>query len=749
MRINMLSWTVVLLMASSTAEAQYGQAPSEPFMNPANPAVFGQLDFGGRLTSVEGDQARYQRYRDLSDGIFFDLTGLHWEKGTTIIDALARNVGWEDQRYQVELERPGTFRARFLYDQTPMFISQDTRTPYSGLPGESGAASSVLTLPDALQAAIQANPANNFRPLIEEAAGTRFFNSRLRRDSLGFDVRYTFGDVDATVAYLNTGKKGNIPFGAYLQIPIEVPLPIDSRANDVRTSVEWASAKASLRAGWDGSWYDNKAAEFIWDNPQRATDASNASSVGRMAEWPSNSMFSFNVSGAYRLPARTTINGIVAVGWWNQNVSLLPFTINSVNANVVPLPRGTAEAKANTATVFLNLVSRPSRYFDVSARYRLYDFDNQTTPFILARASGLPDRVTADGSANVWSDPSIGKVGTEPLGYRRNYFDLDTGITGVPNTTVRLGYSHYAADTHFRVYEDVGENTFRAGADVVGNQYVSFRSVYEHSQRRGNDLDLLALERAEEQPGMRQFDVGSRDRDRFSAVATVTPLATLAVNASIAWTSDDYLNEETPAVDSFGLQDYTSTTYTAGVDVEPREGLGVSVSFSVEDYDADLQSRTASPTVPGQLQDPTRNWMLNQADKAWSVIATLDMLHIIEKTEVRLAYNYSDYRGTYRHELPANTSLSQPELLPDVTSTEARATIDLRYFLTRRVAIGLVYWYDNYDVEDFSLSPDVVSGVAQPAVEEGQTGSVNALLLNYFYRPFTAHTAWVRLTYAW
>ena len=45
--------------------------------------------------------------------------------------------------------------------------------------------------------------------------------------------------------------------------------------------------------------------------------------------------------------------------------------------------------------------------------------------------------------------------------------------------------------------------------------------------------------------------------------------------------------------------------------------------------------------------------------------------------------------------------------------------------------------------------PDVVSGVAQPAVEEGQSATVNALLLNYFYRPFTAHSAWVRLTYLW
>jgi MtrB/PioB family decaheme-associated outer membrane protein len=744
MRISILAWTVALLVASSTAEAQYGASPSRPLMQPANPSIFGQIDFGGRASSIEGDAARYQRYRDLTDGAFFDLTDFYWEKGLTLFSASARNVGWKDQQYRFELERPGTTRVRFLYDQIPMFISRDTRTPYSALPGDNGAASNVLTLPDTLQAAIQANPAANFRPIIEEAAGTRFYDSRIRRDSTSLDVRYSFGATDATISYLNTAKKGNIPFGAYLQIPIEVPLPIDSKANDVRTSIEWATAKASVRAGWDGSWYDNRVTDFVWDNPQRAVDASNASSQGRLAEWPSNRMLTFNVSGAYRLPARTTVNGVFAFGRSNQDVSLLPFTVNSVNANLVPLPRDTAEAKANSASVLLNFVSRPLRHVDVNARYRFYEFDNNTTPFILARTSG-PDRVTADGSAGTWSDPSIGKVGPEPLGHRRNYFDLDAGFTGVRNTTFRLGYSRYAADTHFRVYENVGEHTFRAGADVIGNQYVSFRSVYEHSQRRGGGLDLLALERAEERPGMRQFDVASRDRDRFSAIASVTPMATWGVNASIAWTKDDYLNETAP-VDSFGLQQFTSRTYTAGLDVAPRDGLSTGISFSIEDYDGEQQSRTGSAA---QQLDPARNWRLNEGNKAWSAIAVLDMLGMIEKTELRLSYNYADYRGTYRHELPANSPLVTPQRLPDIDSTEARGTIDLRYFLTRRVAVGLVYWYDRYDVSDFTLSPDVVSGVAQPAVEEGQTGTVNALLLNYFYRPFTAHTAWLRLTYAW
>jgi hypothetical protein len=71
-----------------------------------------------------------------------------------------------------------------------------------------------------------------------------------------------------------------------------------------------------------------------------------------------------------------------------------------------------------------------------------------------------------------------------------------------------------------------------------------------------------------------------------------------------------------------------------------------------------------------------------------------------------------------------------------VTSTETRATADLRYFLTVMWPWGLSTGHDSYDVSD-SRSRRIVSGVAQPAVEEGQSAS-HALLLNYFYQPFKA-----------
>lgn len=39
-----------------------------------------------------------------------------------------------------------------------------------------------------------------------------------------------------------------------------------------------------------------------------------------------------------------------------------------------------------------------------------------------------------------------------------------------------------------------------------------------------------------------------------------------------------------------------------------------------------------------------------------------------------MTLDYSDYTGTYRHELPADTSRTAPQRLADIDSTEARGS---------------------------------------------------------------------------
>lgn len=68
--------------------------------------------------------------------------------------------------------------------------------------------------------------------------------------------------------------------------------------------------------------------------------------------------------------------------------------------------------------------------------------------------------------------------------------------------------------------------------------------------------------------------------------------------------------------------------------------------------------------------------------------------------------------------------------------------------------MGFAYWYDDSKIDDVALGPPgdaFVSGIARPPIFEEQAADspINGIVLNYFYRPYTAHTGWIRLTYLW
>ena len=148
---------------------------------------------------------------------------------------------------------------------------------------------------------------------------------------------------------------------------------------------------------------------------------------------------------------------------------------------------------------------------------------------------------------------------------------------------------------------------------------------------------------------------------------------------------------------------------------------------------------------------------VNENKKGHSFQAYVEFPELARNAELCIDYDYSRYNGQYLYEAgPAYvTSASEPGgiwQLPAVTSDEHRLSMDLRYFLRRNVAIGFAYWYNDYDVSDFTLGPpgeSFSSGVARPAIFEDQPAdsAINGILLNYFYRPYTSHSGWVRLSY--
>ena len=91
--------TLILIGALLVTSARYAQA-QDAKPAPAQPQQatstftpnLGTVDFGYRGTSFTGDEARYNRYRDLRDGGYVDKFRFATESETRALRAEARNA---------------------------------------------------------------------------------------------------------------------------------------------------------------------------------------------------------------------------------------------------------------------------------------------------------------------------------------------------------------------------------------------------------------------------------------------------------------------------------------------------------------------------------------------------------------------------------------------------------------------------------------------------------------------------------
>jgi len=717
MRIMRSSIVIVLWLSASMASAQQPNTPPPQVNEDTGLSTLpgqGQVDFGfrGTIFGDNSDEARYQRFRDLRNGPFIE--GFRWGKATDTKswDVRATHVGYRDQQYAANYNDFGKFKTSFEWTQIPLFFSQDTRTVYSET------STGVFRLGD-LPRLVQTGAATT---AIYNAQATPF-DLQLKRSIA--DVRLTYSatpNLDVNLSFKNTQKTGSQPWAGTFGLGngVELPAPVDTRTTDVGAAAEWTNNRGEVRVGYDGSFFRNSITTIMWDNPVRFTDSATAGpSQGRESLWPNSSINSGSISGLAKLPANSQATAYVSLGNWSQNDPLLPFTINSAIASPA-LDRQTADASARVTSTAFTFNSRPVDHLWLNARFRSYDFDNRTPIF------HVPTTVSYDTTLTTFAEG-----GTSPYSFTRKALDLDVSWTPITFAAFRAGYTRETVGQTFRTFDTTTENTLRLSADAAGIRWLTLRAVYEHAKRVGTGVDEQALDDIGEQVSLRQFDISDRNSNRLSAIAIVTPMSSLSFNATTF-----VGREDRPGV-AFGLRSNDSTGGSAGFDFVPGDAVSIGASYEYERYSALQASRQATPGA--QFDDPTRDWTDDSADHAHTVTVSADLLKLWPKTDVRFAYDFSRAQSTYVYGLAPNSPLAQVSQLPPVTNTRNRVSVDGRYMLTRRLGLGLVYWYEKYDVNDYSFSPATLSTIALPSY----------LALGYLYRPYTANTVWGRVTYLW
>ncbi len=715
---------LAVALVPATALAQTAAATEAPLTR-------GWADFGVRGTSITGDSARYERYRDLGDGLFLEGFKLRSESKGWFFDFDASHVARSDQRYIGRFTRPGQFKGWAMWDQIPMLLSRTTRTPYTLVNGNE------FRLDDAIQLQLQ-NLSTTLRPaaLLALVNGASVFDLKSKRHSGegGFEF-LPVPEASLRVNFKHTTREGAQPFGGSFghgQV-VEFAAPIDHALTDFDGSAEYERGRMLLRAGYSGSWFTNNVTSVLFDNPLRATDIAGTASAGRLSLPVSSTRLGVNGMISIKMPKKSRLTAYAAFSTLkDDNGLVLPQTSNTaVLALAGPPDRTAINGEAKTTAANVSFVSRPSDLVSVNVRYRYFDYNNRTPEYHQTL------RVSYDGSV------ATRDVRSEPFGLLRHTLDADIKFTPKGPVALTLGATRHQEDRTHRIFESTVDNSMRIKVDTLSTGLVSVRAMYEYAQRRGEGFDVKILTDVTEQPGMRHFDLAERDRNRFTLVGSFMPVTNWALNVSTAIGRDDYLNSE------FGLRDNNHNVYSAGFEGSPSERFNVGASYSFEDYNSLQRSRQANPGA--QTLDPSRNWATDAGDKVHSILLNADVLKIAEKLDLFFRYDYNRTRANYEYitgavanrtlpeEAIVPSTLPTPVALPEIKSDLTRGSVDAVYEINRHISLGVTYWYDKYDVQDFTLD-----SAAQSAVVTG-----NNVLLYYTYAPYKAHTTWGRVIVKW
>ena len=259
MRIRLVILTAALLAFASFARAQSADDQTQPPVQPATaptqatiPAL-GTIDFGVRAGDTSGDEARFERYRDLRDGAYSLFT---MGKKTTeyLFEARAFNVGYRDQHYTVDYNG-GPSRVLFNWLSIPINYGYNTETPWVQVqPG-------VLTLDPVTRLAVQNKVPGVVgvpQTVPQLTAGSAYaglaqpYDIQAKRDGGNIAVAYdTTKEVSFTATFNTQKKSGYQPYGTSFAFnnANEVPLPLDNRTNDFSAGLEWSNPKGMVRFG--------------------------------------------------------------------------------------------------------------------------------------------------------------------------------------------------------------------------------------------------------------------------------------------------------------------------------------------------------------------------------------------------------------------------------------------------------------------------------------------------------------------
>jgi MtrB/PioB family decaheme-associated outer membrane protein len=726
-------WLIALALHIAGA---FGVASAQTKLGDFN--VEGEAELGGRWyidRPPQSSRAKLEEYRDLSPGVV--LFGLNFRllrpDESLYAEFGGSKWGYSDQDYYLSVGRLGTWQFDFLWDQTPHVISTNARLlatePQRG----------VFVLPSPRPALNLHNSA----PDVDEIS--------VRWDKALMRFAYSVSpNLDVIAEYTRIRKEGDKPMGMAFGSPganfYEVLQPIEQTIHDFRLRGTFADPRYQLQFAYGLSIFENDLTRMRADNPCVGNGApcsggeAGGPGTGQSSLPPSNMAHSLSVAGGVNLPLRTRINANVAWGLHLQNDAFLPHTINQAIAGdpSLALPSHSLNGLVQTWLVYLSATSRPFDIVTLGARYRFYDYSDQSRQLTFA-GTAVDDNALGDPRrAGRWS-------------WQKHNGDVDARwrlLESVALTT-GLGWERWDRDEQREV--PISDEYFaKVALDVTPTEWLLARLTYTPSFRRISRYNTFAhLQQVSvEDPGaaaeasgqsvfLRKFDEANRDRQKVDAQLQLTLGNSFTATPSVGYHTDDYIDSR------LGLQHETG--WVAGIDLswKPVELVGFSAGYTYERLSQTMRSRSRPVAGGSPIDSPDFDWVSDITDTVHTVYAGVKAALIPKMLDLRFDANYSTSLGRIDNSNPtqpvtgtaAQNNTATVQKWPAFEDTLLHLETALIYYFDKNWAAKLGYAFEMFNQSDWrtNLSPFLPG--------------VSSIWLGNTLRDYTAHMMGASLSY--
>ncbi len=617
--------------------------------------------------------AKFYEYRDLRPGPFGNIyLGAGSRDGLYGIDFWAKNIGYDDQSYFLDMSKAGEHYVTLGWDETPHLYSTSARTLYNGV------GSNYLTVPNSVRNQLWQFGSNGPQAIDTTQVGAIVNGNAvqtdigIRRDTGSLNYRWTpNADWDVRVDYSNMHRSGtqiqgvvftNSPSG----IIVESPKPVHDTTQNFGTSGEYAGTsfwgkKFNFKVAYAGSvytgddFYDvqnpfrNDANMFINTGTgtggvgtSACTTTTCAPFFARMSLWPDNSANAISGVLGADLPGNSRYTGSYVYNMMRQNQSYLPFTSNpnlfigTTPANsVAALPFTSLDGEINTLLINNAVTTQITPDLRSKLTYRYFDYQNDT-------AAQLFNTIVATDYVTTTTSATGLAVGVSP--YRKQNAGAELTWHPLRPLTTGFAYGFERYDWSRNDVDVTNEHSGKFYSTYRATDWMSMRASYLYSARRfENYTNTVANLVNSWNRNYRNPELADRDQQKGKYQVDFDVAPTVVVSPFAGFQLRHYDTDPFAAKTLGILKD---NSWNAGVEVAftPVAGTTFLASYTFEDYDKRIVG-AGNPNAANRFG--TNGWDTSLKDKVNTFTAAVNQDIIPNTLDLKLSYVISRAVGDW------------------------------------------------------------------------------------------------------